>query len=580
MYKANTRHQQPLLISNVNQLPDKKHTQLVNSWAHDFYRDFFCRIREDSFAVLYAECPSRPNVPVNWLVGLETLKSGFGWSDEELYDHFSFDLQVRYALGIHDLSESDFDLRSLYYFRQRLSQYNLAHGVNLLAQGFEDITDQQIAALQLKTERQRMDSTQIASNILDASRLQLLVEAVQRLDRNLSEADQAHWAELLAPYRQGHSGQYVYRVKGKEATQRHLQQIGEVIHTLLTHLADAYAQTPAYQVLLRFFTDNYRLAEDQVCLKADQELAAGCLQSVDDLEATFRRKANREYKGYVANLSETCHPDNPLQLITQTQIAPNNVEDADLLADGLSRLKVRTGVETLYTDGGFASPRVDAALQSQQVEQIQTGIRGPKLDPQRLSLADFAIQWDAKGQPCQVSCPQGQSVAAHLSNHRRGYFADFEPQVCQTCPFHVAGQCRAAPGKKRTAYRLTFLPEQAVVAGRRRKLRTHQQSGKNYRAAVEGTVREVKHLFPGGKLPVRGLFRVACLIVSSAAMTNIRRIHHYFAAQRQAQRWMESQDGGPKASASPRMGVFWTIFRWLGTLCRSQVPLTELCFGC
>ena len=35
---------------------------------------------------------------VNVLVGFETLKAGFGWSDEEAYDHFCFDVQVRYAL--------------------------------------------------------------------------------------------------------------------------------------------------------------------------------------------------------------------------------------------------------------------------------------------------------------------------------------------------------------------------------------------------------------------------------------------------------------------------------------------------
>ena len=188
MYKPNKRHLQPLLISNVNDLPEKKRKRLENSWAEDFYRDFFSRIDEEAFAVLYVDHPSRPNVPINWLVGLETLKAGFGWSDEELYDHFCFDLQVRYALGIHDLNESDFELRTLYYFRERLSRYNLEHGVNLLTQAFEDITDQQLTTLQVKTGKQRMDSTQIASNILEMSRLQLLVEAVQRMQRSLSEA--------------------------------------------------------------------------------------------------------------------------------------------------------------------------------------------------------------------------------------------------------------------------------------------------------------------------------------------------------------------------------------------------------
>ena len=71
------------------------------------------------------------------------------WQSYRNYDHFSFDLQVRYALGIWDLNESDFDLRTLYYFRERLSQYNLEHGINLLNQAFEEITDQQITVLKI-----------------------------------------------------------------------------------------------------------------------------------------------------------------------------------------------------------------------------------------------------------------------------------------------------------------------------------------------------------------------------------------------------------------------------------------------
>jgi hypothetical protein len=366
MYKPNKRHLQPLLISNVNDLPEKKRKRLEDSWTEEFYRQFFIRIEEDAFAVLYADHPSRPNVPINWLVGLETLKAGFGWSDEELYDHFCFDLQVRTALGIHDLNESDFDLRTLYYFRERLSCYNLSHGVNLLRQAFEQITDQQVTALQVKTGKQRMDSTQIASNILEMSRLQLLVEAVQRMQRSLSEADQQHYAETFAPYVQGHSGQYVYRIKGKEASQAHLQQIGEVIYQLLEELQESYAQEPTYQVLARFFDDNFRLEAQAVSPKANQELQADSLQSVDDLEATYRRKGSRDYKGYVANLSETCDPDNELQLITNVQVAPNNTNDNSLLLEALPDLKERTALETLYTDGPYAGPEVDQALHRHQ----------------------------------------------------------------------------------------------------------------------------------------------------------------------------------------------------------------------
>ena len=56
--------------------------------------------------------------------------------------------------------------------------------------------------------------------------------------------------------------------------------------------------------------------------------------------------------------------------------------------------KERTGVETLYTDGPYAGPEVDQALQQQQVEQVQSGINGQKLDPTKLHLVDFEIEQD------------------------------------------------------------------------------------------------------------------------------------------------------------------------------------------
>ena len=151
------------------------------------------------------------------LVSLDTLKGGFGWSDEELYDQFCYDLQVRYAVGYDNLGDGQFELRTLYNFRRRVSEYNQA-SVNLLKVALADITDQQITAFRVQTGQQRMDSTQIASNMLDMSRLQLLVEAVRRFQRLLTAAEQAQYAELLAPYLAGSSSHYIFQVKGRAAT--------------------------------------------------------------------------------------------------------------------------------------------------------------------------------------------------------------------------------------------------------------------------------------------------------------------------------------------------------------------------
>jgi len=163
MFKKNTKHQQPALISAISELPEKQLKLLKRSWSESFYRDFFCKLDEEIFAVLYASEPSRPNVPVNVLVGLEVLKAGFGWSDEELFENFCFNLQVRYALGYDRLGDGDFAIRTLYYFRERLSKHYLETGNNLRKKAFEQVTDIQIEELQVRTGMQRMDSTHIAS---------------------------------------------------------------------------------------------------------------------------------------------------------------------------------------------------------------------------------------------------------------------------------------------------------------------------------------------------------------------------------------------------------------------------------
>ncbi len=527
MFRSNKHHLQPALISNVNELPEKRRHRLKESWAGTFREQFFQRVKEDVFAVLYADAPSRPNVPVNVLVSLDTLKAGYGWSDEELYDHFLYDLQVRYAVGYESLGEGDFELRTLYNFRRRLSQYNLEHSVNLLQTAFADITDQQITALAVRTGQQRMDSTQIASNIVIMSRLQLTIEAIQRLQRLLSETDRARYAELLAPYVGETAGHYVYRVKGFAAPETQLQPVGQALYQLLQAMAESYGQEPAYQVAVRLFGEQYRIEAETAQAKTNQEINASSLQSIDDLEATYREKNRVGYKGYVANVTETCDPENPMQLITDVRVAANTTEDDALLVATLLELKPRTDLDTLYTDGGYGGPQSDPVLRKQQVTLIQTAIKGPKPDASKLHLADFTIAQDAAGVPLTITCPEGQTVPVTPGAKPQRFAADFASATCETCPLYAAGRCPPQPDNRRRSLRLTFNQAEVEKSQRHRRSRTEHHPGSNLRAAVESTVRSLKHPFPASKLPVRGLFRMTCLIVASAAMTNVRRIQRY-----------------------------------------------------
>ena len=69
-----------------SQRADRKTTQAAqDSWADTFFNEFFTMTEGEGFSVLYSAAGSQPNVPGNVLVGLEALKSSYGWSDEELY---------------------------------------------------------------------------------------------------------------------------------------------------------------------------------------------------------------------------------------------------------------------------------------------------------------------------------------------------------------------------------------------------------------------------------------------------------------------------------------------------------------
>lgn len=528
MYKKNRRAQQPLLLSDVNDLPQRTLKYLKGSWAETFRREIFLRIPEDRFAVLYDADPSRPNVAVNVLVGLEILKDWHGWSDEEMYEHFLFDLQVRYALGCDNFGEGDFDLRTLYYFRKRISTYAMKGGGNLFQVVFENITDQQIKKLNLNTRMQRMDSTQILSNIADLSRLELLIEAVQRLYRMVSEADQASYREAFQPYIKESAGQYTYRIRGKEAVWQHIEQVGVMLHEWLGKLS-AYQEEPVYQTVKRFFEENFNLVEARVKAKTNAEITPGCLQSLDDLEATYRVKCHRAYKGYVANLSETCAPENPVQLITNVQVEPNRTSDIALLQSALPELQERMDLQTLVTDGGYVSPDIDAQLRQSGMEQITTGLTGtlPNHQDGKKALSDFEMTLDADGNVTQASCPIGQSASIRSSTSRNSFMLTFASEACQTCPLYLADQCPIRFDKRNKRFVLTVPKDRAISSQRRRRFERSKEEARSLRPAIEATVFHLKHALQRNKVRVRGLFRTTSVITCSALAVNLRRLHRY-----------------------------------------------------
>ena len=524
MFKENNQHLQHPLFSTINSLPAKQQKRLKASWAGTFYQDIFNRIEERDFEVLYSDEPSRPNVPVNVLIGLEILKAGYGWTDEEMYEGFCYNLQVRYALGYHNVEEGHFELRTTYNFRNRLTTHMRETGENLFEACFEKITDEQMKAYALKSGTQRTDSKQIASNIRRMTRLQLLIEVLQRAYRMLQAPDKLAYHEQFEPYIQEKSGRYLYRLKG-EKHQSHIEQVGIVMQFLLRELADNYKEDTAFITLQRVFHEHFIVEETVLRPKKGEELTADSLQSPDDLEATFRRKRNESHVGYVTNVTETAEEDNPFQLITKVQTKSNTVDDAQMLAEALPELVSRTELDTMHTDGGYNSEDVDTICHEEGVELVQTAIRGSKPSSEQVTLVDFTFTLDKNEEPLTLICPNGKVGVVEAGRKVDRYTATFKRSDCADCP--LLANCPMRILKRGGGRRLYFSTADIYLARRRQRMMLEKKSGRNLRAAVEATVREISCRLGHGRLRVRGKFRVGMTMIASAAMANARRIWRY-----------------------------------------------------
>lgn len=464
-------------------------------------------------------------MPVNVLVSLEILKSGNGWSDEELYEQASYNLQVRHALGLHDLCEEIFTLRTIYNFRKRVREYAEETGINLMQKVFEQLTDAQLEAIALETGWQRMDSTQVLSNLAKMSRLELMISVLQWVYERLDASDQERWGKRWEPYLEKRPHQVCYKVPTDEV-EAHLVTIGQELAQLEAELAQKAADSEVLDLIQRVLEEQYERETDGTVglLPADQ-VSADSLQSPHDHDATYRVKGGQEYRGgYVVNVSETADDENDFQMITDIQVESNQTDDAKLMEQSLDDQAERNiEIDKVTTDGGYTGPTGEEACERHEVELRATRMRGGKSSSEKWGWEEYDWEMDEEGNPAHVSCPQGFQVPVKPGRTEGHFIARFsQDEQCDNCPF-FQNECRVQE-RVRVGPTLYFHRRTVEVARRRQQLHPEDTP---LRVLAESTVRSLKRAFPGSKLPVRGLIRARMMLYMAAVMVNLRRLHQH-----------------------------------------------------
>lgn len=94
-FKENT-YQQMSFTDSFSGLTAREQKALEKSWAKVFADEIFPAIDEKRFSVLYSDKASRPNTPVNVIVGALIIKELFDYSDDEMVENLMLDFRIQY----------------------------------------------------------------------------------------------------------------------------------------------------------------------------------------------------------------------------------------------------------------------------------------------------------------------------------------------------------------------------------------------------------------------------------------------------------------------------------------------------
>ena len=110
---------QATVLDSTFHLTEREKRMLEKSWAKTFADKVFPAIDENIFSVLYSEKASRPNTPVNVIVGALILKEALNVTDDEIVEARAFDIRYQYALHTTSFEEQPISDRTLSRFRAR-----------------------------------------------------------------------------------------------------------------------------------------------------------------------------------------------------------------------------------------------------------------------------------------------------------------------------------------------------------------------------------------------------------------------------------------------------------------------------
>ena len=423
-------NQQITLNDSMFQLTARERKFLDKSWAKVFAEKIFPAIREEDFAVLYSSKISRPNTPVNVIVGALILKEALGVTDDELVEALMFDIRYQYALHTTSFEEQPLSDRTLSRFRARCLSYETETGIDLIHMCITGLAKEISEFMGISPNMQRMDSIMVAANIRKLSQLELFYTCVSNLAKVMVSRGLCLPEHLKHYTEKDDMNRIVYHERKQDMGKRISTVISDS-EELLASCDGGFDDTSEYQLLIRLLKEQTifddgngkrRLRE-----KKERENPSMHLRNPADPEATFRIKGE-EHIGYVGNIVETVGECG--SVVTDYAYEQNTYSDAQFMRDYLSGQTEPEETVTIVTDGAYGG--------SENIRNAS--LKGFRLIPTNFTtsipesvFADFVFNEEGTE---LLTCANGKKpVDINYTGGKYLCTAKFELNDCINCPY-------------------------------------------------------------------------------------------------------------------------------------------------
>ena len=516
-------HKQGELFDPWHFLSPKRRELLDTSWPGLFKNEILPELPVSKLFPFFREDFGRPTKELYTVLGTLVCQQTFDLTDNETCDQLAFNIQWHYALNIPEESDAAKYMcpKTLWNMRKILVDNEMDHFL------FESITQKLAEVFKVNTDRQRIDSVHIKSNMRRLGRIGIFAKAIHKFLKNLKrhhpDLFQSVNTELVERYLPEKSLQCFSMVKPSESQQTLSSVSNDLFDLLMQFKAHPeVAGMHSYKQLSRILNEQCHVKEAEgnpaVEVKPPKEIPSDSLQSPSDPDASY---SGHKGQGYQVQIMETYTPsekpatkETRLNLITHVDVQRAHESDASALIPAIeSAMQNDLGPKEILADSLYNSDENRQEAEQADVEVVSPTMGRKNKTP--ISLSDFEIS----EKEVVLSCPQSHAPVM-VKKKKTRHTAAFDSSICSQCS--KQGACPVKAGKK--YHYLRYNEKESRIAKRR----AYEQSDEfkdryRWRAGAEATMSEYDRRTGAKKLRVRGFKSVRYCATLKAIGINILR---------------------------------------------------------